>query len=108
MKNNKIIIGIFFFLIALICVNSCKKDEEPEPTPPANPYDNVDYGTNTNPATPPDPNSFVGIHNNILKTRCAMPGCHDGNFEPDFRTVQSAYSTLVWHKIKKNIPGDSF
>lgn len=37
-----------------------------------------------------------------------MPGCHDGNFEPDFRTVQSAYATLVWHKIKKNNADSSF
>lgn len=101
--------------ILLVAVNSCKKEEEPEPAPPPNPYDEVNYGGTTNNSTPPDPNSFVGIHTNIFKTRCAMPGCHDGNFEPDFRTVQSAYATLVYHRVKKKLspwvfrvaPGDT-
>lgn len=87
----------------MIIIHSCKKDE---PIPP-NPYDDVDYGTITDP-TPPDPNSFVGIHTNILKTRCAKSGCHDGNFEPDFRTVESSYATLVYHRIKKNSPDTAF
>lgn len=81
----------------MLIIHSCKKDE---PVPP-NPYDDVDYGTITDP-TPPDPNSFVGIHTNILKTRCSKSGCHDGNFEPDFRTVESSYATLVYHRVKKN------
>ena len=29
-------------------------------------------------------------------------GCHDGNFEPDFRTVESSYSTLVYQPVVKN------
>lgn len=87
----------------VVIIHSCKKEE---PLPP-NPYDNVDYGSN-NPATPPDPNSIVGIHTNILQTRCAKSGCHDGNFEPDFRTVQSSYATLVWHGIKKNSLDSAF
>lgn len=87
----------------MIIIHSCKKDE---PIPP-NPYDDVDYGTVTDP-TPPDPNSFVGIHANILKTRCAKSGCHDGNFEPDFRTVESSYATLVYHRIKKNSLDSAF
>jgi hypothetical protein len=84
-------------LMVLVIVDSCKKD----PPPPHNPYDDINHGSVT-PPTPPDPNSFVGIHANILKTRCAKSGCHDGNFEPDFRTVESSYSTLVYHRIKKN------
>lgn len=83
--------------MAFIFINSCKKDSPP----PHNPYDDIIHG-NIIPPTPPDPNSIVGIHANILKTRCAKSGCHDGNFEPDFRTVESSYATLVYHKIKKN------
>jgi len=82
--------------MVLIFVNSCKKDPVPH-----NPYDDIIHGNNTTPI-PPDPNSIVGIHANILKTRCAKSGCHDGNFEPDFRTVESSYATLVYHKVKKN------
>lgn len=86
----------------LVVIHSCKKDPVPH-----NPYDDIDYGS-TNPTTPPDPNSIVGIHNNILKTRCAKSGCHDGNFEPDFRTVESSYATLVYHRIVKNSPDSAF
>jgi hypothetical protein len=107
MKKNKIP-PIFFASIAImlffISIHSCKKKEF---EPPANPYDSVDYGTpKTN--TPPDPNSIAGIHANILKPRCAVPGCHDGNFEPDFRSVQSSFATLVYHPVKKNSPDSAF
>src|ERR1051325_588501 len=98
MKQKKYIVGFLFLsLIAWVVIHSCKKDE----ALPPNPYDGVDYGTTTTPP-PPDPNSIVGIHNNIFHPRCAKAGCHDGHFEPDFRTVESSYSTLVYHKIKKN------
>ncbi len=83
-------------LMVLVVIHSCKKDPAPH-----NPYDDINYG-GTTPPTPPDPNSIVGIHTNILKTRCAKSGCHDGNFEPDFRTVESSYATLAYHKIIKN------
>ncbi len=82
--------------MVLVVIHSCKKDPVPH-----NPYDDVNYGGST-PPTPPDPNSIVGIHVNILETRCAKSGCHDGTFEPDFRTVESSYSTLVYHRILKN------
>jgi hypothetical protein len=101
-KKHIVFLSILFLLFFVI-IDSCKKD----PPPPHNPYDDVDYGTPTV-ATPPDPNSIVGIHANILKTRCAKSGCHDGNFEPDFRTVESAYSTLVYHRIKKNSLDSSY
>lgn len=95
-KKHIIFLSIVALLV-LVIVDSCKKD----PPAPHNPYDNIDYGTTVTP-TPPDPNSIVGIHANILKTRCSKSGCHDGNFEPDFRTVESSYATLVYHRIKKN------
>jgi hypothetical protein len=30
-----------------------------------------------------------------------IPGCHDGTFEPDFRTVQSSFSTLIYMGVNK-------
>ena len=104
MRVNKKHILLFLLMPTLffVAINSCKKDPLPH-----NPYDDINHSVTPLP-TPPDPNSFVGIHTNILKTRCALPGCHDGNFEPDFRTVQSSYSTLVWHKIKKNNSAGTF
>lgn len=84
--------------------NSCKKDKQ---EPPANPFASIDYGTAPI-DTAPDPNSLVGIHKNIFQPRCAIPGCHDGNFEPDFRTPQSAYATLVYHPVVKNNEAGTF
>ena len=100
MKFGKIHVLLAFSMLIIVAViiNSCKKEE---PLPP-NPYDSIDYGTDSSDNSNPDPASFIGIHSNILAARCAMPGCHDGNFEPDFRTVQSAYNTLVYHRIIKN------
>jgi hypothetical protein len=95
-NRKHILLSCTIAVLMLVVFHSCKKDPVPH-----NPYDDVNYG-GTTPPTPPDPNSIVGIHTNILKTRCAKSGCHDGNFEPDFRTVESSYSTLVYHRIIKN------
>lgn len=42
-----------------------------------------------------DVNSIQGIHLYIFKPTCSNSGCHDGTFEPDFRTVESSYNSLV-------------
>ena len=55
-----------------------------------------------------DPASFVGLHQNIFKPTCANSGCHDGSFEPDFRTIESSYNTLVFHDIVKNNPTGTY
>lgn len=59
---------------------------------------------------------FAAIHDLILEPKCANPACHDGTFEPDFRTVEGSYNTLVYHPVIKNdedltyeyrvVPGD--
>lgn len=82
--------------LALI-LHSCNETEMPD-----NPYDKVDYGSGASSIPEPDPNSIAGIHKNILIKRCALSGCHDGTFEPDFRTVQSSYSSLVYNPVIKN------
>lgn len=46
--------------------------------------------------------SFYQVYTQIFKVSCAMPACHDGTFEPDFRTPESAYNTTVYHPIIKN------
>lgn len=89
-------------LIALVLV-ACSKDDGDLPT---NPYDSIDYGDGSATDTL-DANSITAIHRDIIMPRCATPGCHDGSFEPDFRTVMSTYSTLVFHPIiKNNADGD--
>ncbi|MFM2047517.1 MAG: hypothetical protein RI955_63 [Bacteroidota bacterium] len=103
-----------FFLIAFLSASvlltiSCKKEYVDGTTPdlPTNPYSAIKYPTNITAVTI-DSNSFVGIHKYIFAAKCAMPGCHDGAFEPDFRTVQSAYNTLVLQPVKKNNTAQNF
>ena len=57
---------------------------------------------------PVDSHSFAGLHELVFAAKCAQPACHDGSFEPDFRTPQSAYSTLVYHPVVKNDDDNSF
>lgn len=87
-------------LSLLLLITSCKKEEY------VNPYTVAgNNNSNGNVTTPNlDPNSISGIHARILKPTCANSGCHDGTFEPDFRTVESSYNTLVYHPIIKNNP----
>lgn len=80
----------------------------PETPEPDNPYDNINYPTPPTPVDTLNPSSFVALQRNIFTPRCAVPGCHDGHFEPDFRTLQSSYSTLVYHPIIKNNANNSF
>jgi len=71
-----------------------------------NPYDKVvivkDISGNKDSAF--SPSSIEGLHKNLFQPTCANSGCHDGTFEPDFRTVQSTYNTLVNIKPIKNDP----
>lgn len=46
-------------------------------------------------------NTIQGLHAGLFKPTCANSGCHDGNFEPDFRTVESSYYSLVQQPVIK-------
>ena len=70
--------------------------------PDFNPFDTINYDKGNVPDPEIDPKSFLGIHQDIFRTKCNQPACHDGTFEPDFRTVESAYNTLVFHPVKRN------
>ena len=99
---------IIFFGLAIVAF-SCTKESINEtdldpPSNPFNPFDTIDYDETMIPQIPIDSNSFLGIHNYILSVSCNQPGCHDGSFEPDYRTIQSSYSTLVLHGVTKNFP----
>ena len=83
----------------VISAVACEKViEDPDPSP---------FTDNDTIITPGDtvvlaPTSIQGLHKNIFSVTCANPGCHDGHFEPDFRTIQSTYSTLVYQPVIKN------
>jgi len=92
-----IAVFVFFSL-----VTSCSADLPP------NPYDNINDNIDTSQTPVIDPNSFAGIHKNIFQPTCANSGCHDGAFEPDFRTIESAYNTLVFRPIVKNDTNNTY
>ena len=99
MKANYIFLSIF----ALGFVFGCSKEQiTPNPFGP-NPNDTNKLDTNHY-----DPYSIFSIHKDILKPSCANSGCHDGNFEPDFRTVESSYFGLINVKPIKTDFSNSF
>jgi hypothetical protein len=61
--------------------------------------------------------SISGIHKLILEPKCAIPSCHGGTFEPDYRTPISSFNTMVYRPVIKNdadytfryrvVPGDT-
>jgi len=95
---------LIFIFSLLVLTFGCKKEEK------VNPFDlpeNKEPIVN-NPVVTIDANSFAGLHKNIFKPTCANSGCHDGTFEPDFRTVESSYNTLVLKPVIKNDVAGSF
>ncbi|MDI1235633.1 MAG: hypothetical protein PSX81_15250 [bacterium] len=82
-------IGLIFCLLAFV---ACKKNSNK-----SNPFD--DWTTTSRGSVMQDlaidPNTIEGLHKNIFKPTCANSGCHDGNFEPDFRSVESSYNSLL-------------
>lgn len=95
-------------LTSILLVHSCKKEvTRVEPGAPANPYSGVDYGNNPD-LIPIDTNSYLGLHKLIFTPKCGVPACHDGAFEPDFRTIEGSYNQLVYHNVVKNNATNSF
>ena len=85
------------FLILITVLFSCQKDT-------INPYDdpNLDPPQSNDTSYFNNPSSFSSLQNNIFQPYCNNSGCHDGTFEPDFRTIESSYSTLVYQPVIKN------
>ena len=91
---------ILLYIFLIFCF-SCEEEIDPFE------YDN---SSNNNSDTTyfTDPTSFAALHNNIFSTTCANSGCHDGTFEPDFRTIESSYNSLIYQPPIKNDINNSF
>ena len=89
------------FLLGTALLFGCNSSD-PDVT---NPYDNQTVGQEhakvDGSKADLDRNTIEGIHANIFLPTCANSGCHDGNFEPDFRTIESSYNTLIGQPIIK-------
>lgn len=95
----------FCIFISILSFVACIKQEYKIDDKLPEPFRNED--TDVSEIGTIDSSSFFGIHSYILEPTCAVSGCHDGSFEPDFRTVQSAYNTLVNNKAVKNTTDDN-
>lgn len=91
-----LIVLLVFFVSTLL---SCEKDLPP------NPFDKEDIVDSTNLAIL-NPKRIEGLHQNVFKPTCANSGCHDGTFEPDFRTIESTYNSLVYQDVIKQNPSN--
>ncbi|MEC7863457.1 MAG: hypothetical protein VX762_01175 [Bacteroidota bacterium] len=96
---------LFLLLITFLFLAHCTEDDVL-----LNPYDGIEYGQTTAVIDTLSATSFVKIHRDILLPSCSdiVVGCHDGTFPPDFRTVESAYNTLVYTKVIKNNEDETF
>ena len=107
MKGNYIS-ALFMLALLSVTLMMCSEDRSYTPAEiPPNPFDTVSYDNPTS-SNPVDSATFMGLHLYIFSSTCAVPGCHDGHFEPDFRTVQSSYNTLVYHRVEKNNANGDF
>lgn len=97
MKKTQFL-SVLLIVILMIMFGACEKDN------PGNPFDGSDVNQDTVrlEIVDPEPASIAGIYQNVFKPTCANIGCHDGTFEPDFRTMESAYNTLVFQEPIKN------
>jgi hypothetical protein len=103
MKINKVLV---FVLVIGVVFFACKKDEQEVQK---NPYDDVVYNVEDSTVVDTlDKNEIASIHKEIFHPKCAVPACHDGSFEPNFSTVVSSYSSLVYHPIDKNNVAETF
>lgn len=78
----------------LVWIQACNSD----PDVP-NPYDNqkpkIDHDRVNDSTILPAPVTIQAIQKLVFEPTCANSGCHDGTFEPDFRTVESSYNSIV-------------
>jgi len=95
MKRRLNTIRFVLFLSAIVLLGeSCFKDGTTEP----NPFEEnmINQDTVNFVLIDIDPTSIAGLYQNIFGPTCANSGCHDGTFEPDFRTMESSYHSLVY------------
>lgn len=98
---------MFRYFFAALCLTAllfaCSKNEHVNPFDPFKPKDDVVVDDDSLSLE-----SLAGLHQRVFRPTCANSGCHDGNFEPDFRTIESTYNTLVMQPVIKNDPQNSY
>ncbi len=95
MQRTAIIIALLFLAFA-----ACKKEE--------NPFDQLEHSSPNPPSEALPEDNFAWLHQRVFRPVCANSGCHDGTFEPEFRSIGSAYNSLVYAPVIANDPGNNF
>jgi hypothetical protein len=96
MKQTSI---IGYFCGALLLIYACSQSDVPD-----NPFEGqiIHQDTVKLDLLQAEYGSFAWIYKQVLHPTCANVGCHDGTFEPDYRTMESSYNTLVYQIPIKN------
>lgn len=92
--------GPILLLASVLVLVACKKEE--------NPFDAIERPAEEPVAQLLPLDNFAGLHQRIFRPTCAVSGCHDGTFEPEFRSIAGAYNSLVLHPVTANDPQESF
>lgn len=79
-----------------------------EPDPVTNPFEVDGQLPDSSRTASLEYSGLVGLQDQLFRPTCANSGCHDGTFEPDFRTLGSTYNTLVNHPVIKNDAAGTF
>lgn len=99
---------VLWIMVALISLSACEKEGSTAGDNPYNGWGDDDTTGNGVKDKPMDATSIVGLHRNVFLPTCANSGCHDGLFEPDFRTIESTYNSLVNRPVIKNTVDDTY
>ncbi len=102
MKNYKKHLVALLFLCSCIWLVQCTKTISDTTE---NPFTEVNQ---SNDSSIVSLKNLEGLHKSIFSLKCANPTCHDGSFEPDFRTIQSTYASLVYHPVTKNDDDETY
>jgi hypothetical protein len=94
-------IATISILALVLLMAACRKEH-------VNPFDRDEDPVVDTPMPLLPLDNFAGLHQRIFRPTCAVSGCHDGSFEPDLRTIGSAYNSLVYHPVIGNDPTGSF
>ncbi|MBL7943687.1 MAG: hypothetical protein JNM00_13020 [Flavobacteriales bacterium] len=94
----------WYTTLLVILIVSCKTSD------PENPYEGITTVVeNDNPDLAAlEEGSFPWLQEKVFRPTCANSGCHDGTFEPEFRSISSSYNSLVNHPVIANDPGQTF
>ena len=99
-KHFSILLAVAFIAIMMSCKDEAKDNPFNDPNL-QEPVDSVNTDTLTQ-------GTFAYLHYKVFRPTCANSGCHDGTFEHDLRTIESAYNTLVYRPVVKNDPSNSY